>query len=49
MRHLITAGFIFTTLVAYYFGLESGAGILFLVGAVFEIISAKRLRNRSVG
>lgn len=46
MRHLITAGFILATLVAYYLGLKFGAGILFLVGAVFEIISAKRLRNR---
>jgi len=47
MRHLITAGVIAAALVAYYFGLESGSGILFLAGAAFEIISFKRLRNRS--
>lgn len=47
MRYLITTGFIVAALVAYYFGLESGSGILFLVGAIFEIISAKRLRRRA--
>ena len=48
MRHLITVGFVFAALVAYYFGLKLDVGILFLVGAVFEVISAKRLRNGSV-
>jgi len=47
MRHLITAGFIAAAVVAYYFGLESGSGVLFLAGAVFEIISFKRLRRRT--
>lgn len=46
MRHLITAGFIVAALVAYYFGLDSGSGALFVAGAVFEIISFKRLSSR---
>jgi len=45
MRHLITAGFVAAALVAYYFGLDSGSGVLFIAGAVFEIISFKRLRS----
>ena len=48
MRYLITTGFIVAALVAYYFGLESGSGMLFLAGAIFEIISFKRLRRRAV-
>jgi hypothetical protein len=48
MRYLITIGFMAAALVAYYFGLESGSGILFLAGAIFEIISFKRLRRRSL-
>jgi hypothetical protein len=48
MRYLITTGFIAAALVAYYFGLESGSGMLFLAGAIFEIISFKRLRRRAV-
>ena len=47
MRHLITAGFIAAAVVAYYFGLESGSGFLFLAGAAFELISFKRLRSRA--
>jgi hypothetical protein len=47
MRHLITVGFVIATILTYYFGLKSGAGLLFVVGAVFEIISAKRLGKRS--
>jgi hypothetical protein len=49
MRYLITAGFIAAALGSYYFGLEQGSGYFFLAGAAFEIISAKRLRRRSVG
>lgn len=45
MRHLITAGFV-AALIAYYFGLESSSGILFVAGALFEIVSFKRLRSR---
>ncbi len=48
VRYLITTGFIVAALVAYYFGLESGSGMLFLAGAIFEIISFKRLRRRAV-
>lgn len=47
MRHLITVGFVAAALVAYYFGLDSGSGVLFVAGAVFEIISFKRLRSRA--
>lgn len=48
MRHLITAVFIAAAFVAYYYGLEMGSGILFLAGVAFELISFKRLRNRSI-
>jgi len=47
MRHLITAGFIATALLLYYAGLEQGSGAVFLLGAVFEIVSWKRLMKRS--
>lgn len=46
MRHLITAGFVAAALIAYSFGFESGSGILFVAGAIFEIVSIKRLRSR---
>lgn len=38
-RYLITTGFVAAALVAYYFGLESGSGMLFLAGTIFEIVS----------
>jgi len=47
MRHLITAGCFASALTAYYFGLEASSGFLFVVGALFEIISFKRLSNRA--
>jgi len=46
MRHLITVGCIVAALAAYYFGLSSGSGLLFIAAAVFEIVSVKRLRRR---
>ncbi|MGK5080047.1 hypothetical protein [Janthinobacterium sp. HLX7-2] len=46
MRHLITAGFIVLALLLYGIGLEQGSAIFFVLGAGFEIISAKRLRKR---
>lgn len=45
MRHLITAGLVAAALIAYSFGFESGSGILFVAGAIFEIVSIKRLRS----
>jgi hypothetical protein len=47
MRHLVTAGFVVGALVAYSFGFEQGSGILFLIGAAFELVSLNRFRNRS--
>lgn len=48
MRHLITAGLVAAALIAYSFGFESGSGILFVAGAIFEIVSIKRLRKLSM-
>lgn len=45
MRHLVTAGCFAAALTAYYFGLDTSSGVLFIVGAVFEIISVKRMCN----
>jgi hypothetical protein len=47
MRHLITLGFAVLAITAYAFGIEYGAGALFLVGGICEIIAAKRIRRKT--
>jgi hypothetical protein len=52
MRHLITLGFFILALGLYILGAERSSGLFsgacFLVGAVFELVSAKRLRSRAL-
>jgi hypothetical protein len=48
MRYLITAGFVGAAFIAYYYGFEMSSGVLFLAGVACELISLKRLRNRSI-
>jgi hypothetical protein len=45
-RHLITVGFLMASLAMYYFGLETGAAVLFVAGMVCEIVFWKRLFRR---
>lgn len=45
-RHLITVGFLMAALAMYYFGLETGAAVLFVAGMVCEIVFWKRLFRR---
>jgi hypothetical protein len=45
-RHLITVGFLMASLAMYYFGLETGATVLFVAGMVCEVVFWKRLFRR---
>lgn len=46
LRHLITVGFVMASLAMYYFGMETGAALLFIAGMVCELVFWKRLFSR---
>ena len=46
LRHLTTVAFLVASLAMYYFGLETGAALLFVAGMVCEIVFWKRLFSR---